>query len=131
MAGIVSELGGVNGRALKLSREATPAVVVAGIEGATDDLAELNQYYAIRQMAVLEHAKRLDRAVARVETELKNSPEIFANFLFGPWPSERTATMSLDELEAAIGSDQKQFLEKLARMRAACQRQRGRPSTTS
>ena len=126
VAAFVSELGGVNGRELKLSREATRAAVIAGIEEATDRLARLNQYYP-QQTAVFEHTKRLDQAVAQLEAELKNSPENFANFLFGPWPSERTATMPLDELETAIASDRRQFLEKLARMRAACQLQQEPP----
>jgi hypothetical protein len=128
VAGIVSELGGANGRALKLSEEATRAVVIAGIETAADHLVQWNQHYGRDALtSVFDYARRLEELLARVETELKNPPETFANFLFGPWPSARTATMSPDEVEAAIASGKKELLEQLARMRVACQLQRRPP----
>jgi hypothetical protein len=128
VAGIVLELGGANGRSLKLSEKATPAVVIAGIECAIDHLARWNQHYSHDPVtSAFDYARRLDELLARVETELKNPPEILVNFLFGPWPSERTAPMSFHEVEAAIAFEQKQLLEKLARMRAVCQLQRPPP----
>jgi hypothetical protein len=119
---IVDELGGIDGKELVGSREVTRAAVVAIIQREIEHLAVWNELYGRdAQKRLAEYAEELDGLLAAVEIKLKNPPKIFERFLFGPWPHESNARVSHDIIAAAIVSDQEQTLQKLARMRAACQ----------